>query len=123
MQMDRKKLEKDLEKQEEEEFAEYWKIWNKELQEAEMMEADEERARNWELANYHHMQKAEKHSKLEHDFWKEQIAATRAQALVDQQEKHFYNYAENIISDWQSKGHVKPLILELKGQAKALHKA
>lgn len=69
------------------------------------------------------MQYSEKMSKAEHDFRKEQIAATRAQALLDQQEKHFYNYAENIVDDWKQKGHVKPLLLELKGQAKALHKA
>ena len=41
--MDRKQIEKDLEKREELEFAEYWKIRNKELQEAEMAEIEEER--------------------------------------------------------------------------------
>lgn len=60
MQMDRKKLEKDLERQEEEEFAEYWKIRNKELQEAEIAESEEEKARSRELANYHKMQTTEK---------------------------------------------------------------
>jgi hypothetical protein len=37
-----------------------------------------------ELANFHKLQNAEKVSKVEHDFRKEQIAATRAQALLDQ---------------------------------------
>lgn len=58
------------------------------------------------------------------EFLKEQKAATKAQALLDQQEKHFYNYAEKAIDDWKGNGKdVKPLVLELKGQAKALHKA
>lgn len=43
MQIDRKQLEKDMEKLEEKEFAEYWKIRNKELQEAELSEIEEER--------------------------------------------------------------------------------
>ncbi len=53
MQMDKKRLEKELERKEEEEFAAYWKIRNKELQEAEILEIEEEREWNWELANYH----------------------------------------------------------------------
>lgn len=43
MQMDKKRLEKELERKEEEEFAAYWKIRNKELQEAEILEIEEER--------------------------------------------------------------------------------
>ncbi len=53
MQIDKKWLEKELERKEEEEFAAYWKIRNKELQEAEILEIEEEREWNWELANYH----------------------------------------------------------------------
>ena len=69
--MDKKKLEKELEWKEEEEFAAYWKIWNKELQEAELLEIEEERERSKELQNYHWLQAAEKSAKLEHDFWKD----------------------------------------------------
>lgn len=73
-----------------------------------------------ELANFHKLQNAEKVSKVEHDFRKEQIAATRAQALLDQQEKHFYNYAEKVIDTYKQKGgNIKPLLLEVKGQSAA----
>jgi len=34
-------------------------------------------------------------------FQEEQSAAVNAQALLDQQEKNFYSYAEQCISQWQ----------------------
>jgi hypothetical protein len=47
--------------------------------------------------------------------------ATRAQALLDQQEKNFYSYAEQALKEWQDKGkNVKPLILELKNYKKQI---
>ena len=49
MQIDKKWLEKELERKEEEEFAAYWKIRNKELQEAEIMEIEEEKEWSKEL--------------------------------------------------------------------------
>jgi hypothetical protein len=43
----------------------------------------------------------------------------KTQALLDQQEKNFYSYAEKCITDWQGQGkNVKPLIMELKGYKK-----
>ena len=52
---------------------------------------------------------------MEQEFIKEQKAATRAQALIDQQEKHFYSYAENAMKEWEGQGKdVKPLVMELK---------
>jgi len=42
--------------------------------------------------------------------------------LLDQQEKNFYSFAEQAISEWQAKGkNVKPLIMELKGYKKRTH--
>lgn len=70
------------------------------------------------------MQTDEKQAKVVHDFKKEQKAALNGQALLDQQEKYFYNYAEKCIGEWKDNGkNVKPLVLELKGQAKQMHKA
>ena len=83
-----------MEKKEEAEFAEYWKIRNQELQEAEQREVDEEKERAAELRKFHQMQADEKRIKAEKEFIKEQKAATKAQAMLDQQEKHFYTYAE-----------------------------
>ena len=43
----------------------------------------------------------------------------KTQALLDQQEKNFYSYAEKCIQDWQAQGkNVKPLIMELKNYKK-----
>ena len=124
MQIQRKKMEKDMEKKEEGEFAEYWRMRNQELQDAEHAENYDEKERNRELQNFLRLQAEEKAAKAEEEFVREQKAATKAQALNDQQEKFFYNYAEEKIGTWQGTGkNVKPLVLELKGQAKALHKA
>jgi hypothetical protein len=124
MQIERRRMEKDMEKKDEQEFAAYWRVRNQELQEAEQLEQEDERLRNQELLSYHKMQLEEKRKAAELEFIREQKMATKAQALVDQQEKHFYNYAEKAIQEWQGNGKdVKPLVLELKGQAKAMHKA
>jgi len=45
--------EKDMAKQEEKEFAEFWRTRNEELQLAEQQEKEEERVRAQELANFH----------------------------------------------------------------------
>lgn len=51
-QIDRKQREKDDQKNEEEEFAAYWKIRNEELAIAEQQEKEEDRMRNVELKNH-----------------------------------------------------------------------
>ena len=49
------------------------------------------------------------------------VASLHAQALLDQQEKNFYSYAERCIAEWQAQGkNVKPLILELKNYRKRI---
>lgn len=118
-QIARRQAEKDAEAQEESEFKDYWKVRNQELQEAEALEKEEERLRNLELQEHLKQQREAKAKIAEYEFRKEQKAATKAQALIDQQEKHFYSYAEKAISDWKKEGkNVTPLILELKAQAK-----
>lgn len=48
-------------------------------------------------------------------------AQTKSQALLDQQEKQFYSYAEKCIQGWNDTGkNVKPLILELKSYKKRI---
>lgn len=45
----------------------------------------------------------------------------KAQALLDQQEKNFYSYAERCIKEWQDAGkNVKPLVMELKNYKKRI---
>ena len=50
----------------------------------EHQEAEDERLRNRELMKFIQMQADEKAQKMEHEFVKEQKAATKAQALLDQ---------------------------------------
>ena len=46
-------------------------------------------------------------------------AATKATAVIDQQERGFYSYAEEALKTWGAQGkNVKPLILELKSYKK-----
>ena len=82
-------------------------------------EREEEKERNRELQRFLKMQMEEKERKAVEEFKKEQEASTRAQALLDLQEKNFYSYAEQAIKQWSDQGkNVKPIILGLKGQKK-----
>ena len=62
-----------------------------------------------------------KQKAVENEFRTEMEAQTAAQALLDQQQKNFYSYAENAMKNWQNGGkNVKPLVLELKGYKKKI---
>lgn len=118
-QLDRKAREAQEAKREEREFAEFWKLRNEELAIAEQQEREEERQRRVELTNYLKKQADEKNMKAQEDFVNSQHEALHNQALMDQQEKNFYSYAEKCIGEWQSQGkNVKPLIMELKNYKK-----
>ncbi len=120
-QISRKKAEKDADHQEQKEFAEFWKIRNEELAIQEQQEKEEERLRAQELQKHLRNQKQFKEKLAEEEFRTEMEAQTSAQALLDQQEKNFYSYAEQCIKEWQATGkNVKPLILELKGYKKRI---
>ena len=106
---------------EEKEFSEFWKIRSEELQIAEKQEQEELRMRNKELSNYVRTQSEWKKKRVEDDFKKELEAASKSQALLDEQEKQFYSYAEKCIKEWEANGkNVKPLILELKSYKKRI---
>ena len=106
---------------EQKEFTEFWKIRNEELVIAEQQEREEERQRKEELKGFHQRQMDLKQRKVEETYKKDLEEATRAQALLDQQEKNFYSYAEQALKEWQDKGkNVKPLILELKNYKKQI---
>jgi hypothetical protein len=92
---------------------------NEELQVAEQQEKEEARVRSEEMKSYLKKQIEVKHNKAESDFKVELETATRTQALIDQQERSFYSYAEQALKQWNDQGkNVKPLILELKGYKK-----
>ena len=119
--MDRKNHEKARGAAEEKEFQEFWNIRNEELAIAEQQEKEEERMRGEELKKFLKSQADRKHKKVEDEFVRELELEHKSQALLDEQEKKFYSYAEQALSEWQDKGkNVKPLILELKGYKKRL---
>ena len=101
LQIERKKQEAASKKQEDKDFAEFWRIRNEELQLAEQQEKEEERQRARELADFIKTQNDAKQAKAIKEFQNDQVNAVKTQALLDQQEKNFYSYAEQCIAEWQ----------------------
>lgn len=121
MQIDRKQKNKSDELQEEKDFADFWKVRNQELQLAEQQEREEERLRHQELVRFLQKQSQDKRNIAENQFREDNKNSVEAQALLDQQEKNFYSYAERCIRDWEAAGkNVKPLIIELKNYRKRI---
>ena len=66
-----------------------------------------------------HQQMTKKNEQLVLDFQEGQANSLKTKALMEQQEKNFYSYAEKAIAQWQAQGkNVKPLIMELKNYKK-----
>lgn len=121
LQIQKQQEEKAQTRKEEKEFAEFWRVRNEELQRAEQQEKEEERQRAAELVAFQNKQTAVKKDAQVAEFRANNQASLQAQALLDQQEKNFYSYAERCISEWQAQGkNVKPLIMELKNYRKRI---
>eukprot|EP00347_Sterkiella_histriomuscorum_P007243 403349712 len=118
-QIQKRLQDRDVVKRDEKEFSEFWKIRSEELALSEQQEKEEIRLRNMELKNYQKRQIDIRTHKTEEVFKKDLTEATKANALIDQNEKEFYSYAEKCIKEWQDAGkNVTPLILELKNYKK-----
>lgn len=79
----------------------------------------EARSRKEDIQGYLKKQVEARQKKAEEEFKAELAEAARTQALLDQQEKGFYSYAEQALKEWQDKGkNVTPIILELKNYKK-----
>lgn len=74
LQVERRQKERETEVKEAKEFAEFWKIRNQELQQAEQQEALEEKQRQIELVNFQLKQSELKKNKAEEQFKAENIA-------------------------------------------------
>lgn len=73
------------------------------------------------MQNFIKRQVQVKNDKAVNAFAEEQEQSMKAQALLDQQEKNFYSYAERCIKEWQDAGkNVKPLVMELKNYKKRI---
>lgn len=84
-----------------------------------MQEKDEAKQRVDDLKGYLKKQIEVKQKKAQEDFKAELEQATRAVAVVDEQQRGFYSYAEEALKTWGANGkNVKPLILELKSYKK-----
>ena len=94
LQIQRKQAQKAALKQEEADFAEFWRVRNEELQMAEEQEREEERQRAMELSNFQKQQGEIKNRNAIREFQEAQANSLKTQALADQQEKNFYSYAE-----------------------------
>jgi hypothetical protein len=121
LQVDRKQQQKASELNEEKDFADFWKVRNQELQLAEQQEREEEKQRQLELVSFLKGQSKDKLTIAENKFRQDNKHSVESQALLDQQEKNFYSYAERCIRDWEAAGkNVKPLIIELKNYRKRI---
>ena len=86
---------------------------------AEEQEREEEKSRAQELQRFQGEQSRIKNEQAVREYQETQVTALKTQALLDQQEKNFYSYAEKCIQDWQAQGkNVKPLVMELKSYKK-----
>jgi len=84
-----------------------------------MQEKDEARQRVEDLKGYLKKQIEVKQKRAQEDYKAELEQATRAVAVVDEQQRGFYSYAEEALKTWGANGkNVKPLILELKSYKK-----
>lgn len=121
LQIQKQNEERTQTKKEEKEFAEFWRVRNEELQRAEQQEKEEERQRAAELVAFQNKQSGAKKDAQVAEFRANNQASLQAQALLDQQEKNFYSYAERCIGEWQEQGkNVKPLVMELKNYRKRI---
>ena len=75
LQVERRQKERETENKEAKEFAEFWKIRNQELQQAEQQEALEEKQRQLELVNFLQKQSSIKKTKAEEQFKTDNIAS------------------------------------------------
>lgn len=84
LQVERRQKERETENKEAKEFAEFWKVRNQELQQAEQQEALEEKERQLELVKFLAKQSEIKKTKAEEQFKLDNVASLQTQALLDQ---------------------------------------
>ena len=84
LQVERRQKERETENKEAKEFAEFWKVRNSELQQAEQQEALEEKERQLELVKFLAKQSEIKKTKTEEQFKLDNVASLQTQALLDQ---------------------------------------
>ena len=120
-QADRRSQEKVMAKEEEEQFAMFWKEKMEELSELERMEENEKRERARQLQNFHKKQMDFKARKAEQEALIEEELAKQSLKMQDDEQLQFHSYAEKCLKEWSAQGkNITPLILELKNYKKRI---
>ena len=114
-QLKQKQKVKDIHKDENEEERAQWKARMDELVNQEKREKEEISERNKILKDYQKKQADLAKSKQEKEYAEELRVAALSKAMYDQEEKHFYSYADKCLQEWKDKGkNIKGLLMELK---------
>ena len=120
-QADRRAHEKFMAKEEEEQFAMFWKEKMEELSELERMEESEKRERAQQLQNFHKKQMDFKARKAEQEALIEEELAKQSLKMQEDEQLQFHSYAEKCLKEWSTQGkNITPLILELKNYKKRI---
>jgi hypothetical protein len=120
-QIDRRSQEKHMAKDEEEQFAMFWKEKMTELSELERMEENEKRERAKQLQNFHKKQMDFKARKAEQEALIEEELAKQSLKMQEDEQLQFHSYAEKCLKEWSVQGkNITPLILELKNYKKRI---
>lgn len=120
-QIDRRNQEKVMAKEEDEQFAMFWKEKMEELSELERMEEMEKRERAKQLQNFHKKQMDFKARKAEQDALVEEELARQSLKMQEDEQLQFHSYAEKCLKEWSAQGkNITPLLLELKNYKKRI---
>ena len=120
-QIERRNQEKMMAKDEDEQFALFWKEKMEELSELERMEEFEKRERAKQLQNFHKKQMDFKARKAEQDALVEEELARQSLKMQEDEQLQFHSYAEKCLKEWSVQGkNITPLLLELKNYKKRI---
>ena len=113
--MKEKEAQKKAQELENEELRTQWKARMDELVDQEKREKEDKANRNKELKDYQKKQSDTIKQNQETTYAEELRVAALSKAMHDQEEKHFYSYADKCMQEWKDKGkNIKGLLMELK---------
>lgn len=113
--LEKKALEKEIQKIDDKNFQEFWKKKCLELEKKDLDDKQAYRERCKLLNEYHQKQAHSKEKKLEAEILKELEDAQRVKCALEDDERVFNSYAEKCLNEWQDNGkNIKPMLLELQ---------
>lgn len=122
MTMQRKNLEKELEKNEDKEFLSQWKDKMKLMQEDEREELLDIKNRAKNLQKFHLYQMDLKKQRAEEDFKTEMENAFKTKLMLQNEQDEYLKYAEGWIQEYYKDGkEILPMLLDLKSYKKNVY--